>query len=73
MFTEMKEARMKQEREYWVETVSKTYLYYRVKAKSRPEALKKYENGVEEYIGCNDSPDQRVLAVLAKRPHVSWH
>jgi hypothetical protein len=63
---------MKPEREYWVETVSRTYLYYKVKARSKREALEKYQNGVEEYIGCNDSPDQRARAVLARRPQVSW-
>ncbi len=63
---------MRPEREYWIETVSKTYLYYRVKARSKREALKKYQGGVEEYIGCSDSPDQRIRAVLPERPHVSW-
>jgi len=63
---------MKAEREYWIETVSKTYLYYRVKARSKSEALKKYQGGVEGYVGCNDSPDQTVCAVLSEKPHVSW-
>jgi len=63
---------MRSKREYWVETVSKTYLYYRVKARSKREALKKYQNGVEEYIGCDDSPDQRIRTVLVRRPHVTW-
>ena len=62
---------MKPEREYWIETVGRTYLYYRVKAKSKREALKKYENGVEDYIGCSDGPDQRVYRVLTQWPHVS--
>ena len=66
------EVRMRSKREYWVETVSKTYLYYRVKARSKREALKKYQNGVEEYIGCDDSPDQRIRTVLVRRPHVTW-
>lgn len=64
---------MREEREFWIETVSKTYLYYSVRAKTKREALQKYENGSEEYIGCNDSPDQRVLNVLTEKPHVSWH
>lgn len=62
---------MREEREYWIETVSKTYLYYRVKARSKREAQLKYQNGVEEYIGCNDSPDQFVINVLTEEPHVS--
>lgn len=62
---------MRPEREYWIETVSRTYLYYRVKAKSKREALEKYENGVEDYIGCSDAPDQRVYRVLMQGPHVS--
>ena len=64
---------MRSEREYWIEAASTTYLYFRVKARSKREALEKYQNGVEEYVGCNDSPDQRVRAVLARRPQVSWH
>lgn len=63
---------MREEREFWIETVSNTYLYYRVKARTKREALQKYKNGVEEYIGCNDSPDQRVLNVLSEKPRVSW-
>jgi hypothetical protein len=63
---------VRDEREFWVETVSKTYLYYRVKARSKREALQKYQNGVEEYVGCNDSANQRVLDVLTEKPHVSW-
>jgi hypothetical protein len=63
---------MKLEREYWIETMSKTYLYFKVRASSKREALKKYQNGVEEYVGCNDSPDQHVRAVLARPPQVSW-
>lgn len=63
---------MREEREYWVETVSKTYLYYRVKARSKREALEKFRNGVDEYLGCNDSPDQHVLDVTTEKPHVSW-
>jgi hypothetical protein len=63
---------MQSEREYWIETTSRTYLYYRVKAKSKREALKKYQEGLEEYVGCKDSPDQRVLVVLTERPHVAW-
>ena len=62
---------MKEQREYWVETVSKTYLYYRVKARSKREAQQKYQEGVEEYVGCNDSPNQRLLNVLTEKPHVS--
>jgi hypothetical protein len=63
---------MARERDYWIETESKTYLYYTVNAKSKREALKKYRDGVHEYVGCNDSPDQHVNAILAQRPHVSW-
>jgi hypothetical protein len=62
---------MRKERDYWVETVSKTYLYYRVKARSKREALQKYQNGVEEYVGSVDSSNQRVLDVLTDKPHVS--
>jgi len=66
------EVHMSDERDYWIETVSKTYLYYRVKAKSKREALQKYQSGVEGYVGCNDSPDQGVVEILTERPHVSW-
>lgn len=63
---------MRRERQYWIETVSKTYLYYRVEANSRRQALQKYRNGLEEYAGSNHSPYQHVRAVLTERPHISW-
>ncbi len=62
---------MREEREYWIETVSETYLYYRVKARSKREAQQKYQDGVEEYVGCNDNANQRVLNVLTEKPYVS--
>jgi len=64
---------MTAEREYWVETVGRTHLYYRVRARSEEEAAEKYSNGEGEYIGCNDECDQPICGVLVERPHVSWH
>jgi hypothetical protein len=63
---------MSEEREYWIETVSKTYLYHSVRARSKREALQKYQRGIEKYVGSNDSSDQQIVSVLTKRPHVSW-
>lgn len=62
---------MRPERDYWIETVSKTYLYYRVKARSKREALEKYQGGVENYVGYNDGCDQQIHSVLKERPQVS--
>ena len=62
---------MKAQREYWIETVGKTYLYYKVVAGSKRDALEKYRNGAEEYVGYADSPDQTIRGVLSEKPHVS--
>jgi hypothetical protein len=64
---------MAAERDYWVETVGRTHLYYTVRARSKEEALEKHSNGEGKYIGCNDEPDERICGVLLERPHVSWH
>jgi len=64
---------MKAERQYWIETVGKTFLYYRVTARSKAEALRKFNSGQEDYVGCTDGSTQRIRAVLEQRPHTEWH
>ena len=63
---------MASERDFWVETVDKTYLYYKVKAKSTREALDKFLSGDGEYVGCNDECNEAVRDILRDEPHTSW-
>ena len=63
---------MASEQDYWIETVDKTYLYYKVRAKSKDNALEKFLNGDYEYVGCNDESNEGVRSVLRDEPHTSW-
>jgi hypothetical protein len=60
------------DREFWIETTDKTFLYYRVKARSSLDAMEKYLGGEAEYVGCNDNCNEELTAVLEERPHVDW-
>ncbi len=64
---------MKEERNYWIETCGKTYLYYQVTASSESEAIERYQETGGEYIGCVDESDQIIVKVLSERPHTDWH
>lgn len=63
---------MKPAQEFWIETIDRTHLYYRVTAASSEEALGKFENGEGEYVGCNDESDEEVRGVLGERPSIAW-
>jgi hypothetical protein len=63
---------MKPSREFWIETTDRTHLYYKVRARSAPEALAKFANGESEYVGCNDQCNEAVEAVLEGRPSIAW-
>ncbi len=41
---------MAAERDYWVETVGKTHLYYKVRARSKEEALENIREAIELYL-----------------------
>jgi hypothetical protein len=64
---------MKSQKEYWIEVVGTTYLYYRVRARSKREALRKYTEGQEDYVGCVDATSDRIRAILSEPPQVQWH
>ena len=59
-------------REFWIETIDRTYLYYKVTAGSTEEALAKFENGEGKYVGCNDQYDEEVHGVLEEKPSIAW-
>jgi len=59
-------------REFWVQTVDRTFLYYKVRAQSPEEALAKFEDSEVEYIGCNDECNEEVQGVLEDKPSVAW-
>lgn len=60
------------EREYWVETADRTFLYYKVTAGSKQEALEKFLRGDGKFVGCTDLCNERIHAVHEERPYVSW-
>lgn len=61
---------MRTERDYWIETVDRTFLYYKLKARSKNEALEKFLNGECEYVGCNDECNERGHTVLGDEPYM---
>ena len=63
---------MRPNKEFWIETVDRTHLYYKVTAGSAEEALAKFESGKSEYIGCNDLCNEEVHAVLVYKPSITW-
>jgi hypothetical protein len=63
---------MQQDKEFWIETVGRTFLYYRVTARSRKDALEKYSMDRAEYIGCTDEPTQRIARAVDKPPYIQW-
>ena len=65
------EVDVKKEREHWITTESKTHLHYRVKARTRREALQKYRDGLAERVLCKESADERVIKILSLASHGS--
>jgi hypothetical protein len=59
-------------REFWIQTVDRTFLYYRVNARSPQEALAKFADGESEYAGCTDESDEQIQKVLEDRPSIAW-
>ena len=62
---------MASEREFWIETTDKTHLYYKVRARSRQEALERFMNSGGEYVGCNDECNEDVRDVLEEQPSIA--
>lgn len=63
---------MKDDQDFWVEATDKTFLYYRVRARSEQEAMEKYLSGEGDYVGCNDMSDEKLTAILREKPHIDW-
>ena len=63
---------MRHEKEFWIETVGRTFLYYRVTARSGKEALEKYSRDKAEYVGCTDEATQRTVRAVDKPPYIQW-
>ena len=63
---------MEASREFWIQTVDRTFLYYRVNARSPQEALAKFADGESEYAGCTDESDEQIQKVLEDRPSIAW-
>lgn len=63
---------MMPEKDYWIETSDKTFLYYRVRGRSRQEALEKFLNGEGEFTGCHDECNETVVDTLEERPYLAW-
>jgi len=62
----------KRKRDFWIETSDKTFLYYRVRALSQSEALRKFARDEAEYVGCTDDGRERIKRVLKTPPYIGW-
>jgi hypothetical protein len=65
-------AGMQREKDYWIETEGRTLLYYRVRARSRKDAVAKYSLDKAEYVGCTDEPSQHVVRAMDDPPYIQW-
>lgn len=63
---------MRRSREFWIETIDRTHLYYKVTAGSTEEALARFEDGEAEYVGCNDQCNEEVRGVVEDKPSIAW-
>lgn len=63
---------MAEQREFWIQTKDTTFLYYKVKARSKQGALEKFSAGQVVYVGCNDECNEPVVGVLEERPYIAW-
>lgn len=64
---------VKPSREFWIETIDRTHLYYKVTAASAEEALANFESAGGDYVGCNDECNEEAQAVLEDKPSVAWN
>ncbi len=63
---------MRRERDFWIETEGRSFFYYRVRARSRKDALDRYSKDQAKYVGCTDEPLQRLVRAVDDPPYIQW-
>jgi hypothetical protein len=63
--------RERKPRDYWIDAVDRTHLYYKVSATSAREALEKFLSGEEQYVGCTDECNASSARVLRDEPYIA--